>query len=501
MIKILSAEQTRQADNFTIDHEPILSIDLMERASLAFVSWFISKFSPVHSVHIVCGTGNNGGDGLAVARMLSEKTYRVHTYVVGDPQSGSEDFKVNFDRTGPVHLIKGTNDLPKAQQNDIIVDAIFGSGLSRPVTGVHQQAVEALNAAASVKIAIDIPSGLMADGPSKGAIFQADYTVSFQQPKLAFFFPENGRYVGDWNIVDIGLDKHFINQQVSSHFALSPPDVKRLLKARSKYDHKGTFGKALIAAGSYGKMGAAVLAARAAMRSGTGLLTLYTPVCGYQIIQTAVPEAMVITDAHERELSESPLLSGYDAVGIGPGIGKSALTLNSMGKLLKLAEVPLVIDADGLNLIAENRELLQILPQGSILTPHPAEFKRLVGHWHDDFERLEIQKAFSKEYGVIVLLKGAHSSVTVPSGEVYFNMTGNPGMATGGSGDVLTGMITALLAQGYTPEISCMAAVFVHGLAGDIAAEEKGQISLIASDIVEKIPEAFKKITDKTSEL
>ena len=493
MIKILSAEQIRQADQFTIRNEPIPSIALMERASLAFTNWFVTHFSPVHMVYVICGTGNNGGDGLAVARLLMERTYKVQVYVVGNIEAGSTDFTVNLNKLSRFSHVKDVGDLPKPGPEDVIIDALFGSGLSRPVAGLYQEIITHLNSLPSVKVAVDIPSGLFADQSSQGTIFTADHTVTFQQPKLAFFFPQNAPYVGEWYVLPIGLDQSFIEEQPTSHFALSRRYIQDKIKSRKKYDHKGTYGKALIMAGSYGKIGATVLAARAALRSGVGLLTVYTPACGYTIIQTAVPEAMVITDNQANELSDIPSFDNYDAIGIGPGIGKSRYTFESIKKTLEVAQLPLVIDADGLNLISENRELLQIVPEYSILTPHPTEFKRLAGDWKDDFERLGKQKAFSQEYNVILLVKGAHSTLTTPAGDVYFNVTGNPGMATAGSGDVLTGIITALLAQGYAPEDAGVIGMFIHGMAGDIACEEKGQTGLIASDIVANISTAFKK--------
>ncbi|TRX57803.1 NAD(P)H-hydrate dehydratase [Fulvivirga sp. M361] len=492
-MKILSAEQIRQADQFTIRNEPIPSIALMERASLAFTNWFVTHFSPIHVVHVICGTGNNGGDGLVVARLLLERTYKVQVYVVGNIEAGSKDFTTNLNKSSGFSHVKDVEDLPKPGPEDVIIDALFGSGLSRPVAGLYQEIITHLNLLPSIKVAVDIPSGLFADQSSQGTIFTADHTVSFQQPKLAFFFPQNAPYVGEWYTIPIGLDQSFIEEQPTSHFALSRSYIQDKIKSRKKYDHKGTYGKALIMAGSYGKVGAAVLAARAALRSGVGLLTVYTPACGYTIIQTAVPEAMVIADNQDNELSDIPSFDNYEAIGIGPGIGKSRYALESIKKTLEVAQLPLVIDADGLNLISENRELLQMVPEHSILTPHPTEFRRLAGDWKDDFERLGKQKAFSQEYNVILLVKGAHSTLTTPAGDVYFNVTGNPGMATAGSGDVLTGIITALLAQGYAPEDAGIIGMFIHGMAGDIACEERGQTGLIASDIVANISAAFKK--------
>ena len=495
MIKIFSVDQIRQADQFTIKNEPIPSIDLMERAAQAFASWFMSKFSPVHPVHILCGTGNNGGDGLAVGRMLLEKTYKVHLYVVGQPSKGSEDFKVNLERLAPkkITILQENGDLPQFAAHDIVIDAIFGSGLSRPAGGFYQKVIDHVNRQIATKASIDIPSGLFADQPSSGSIVKVSHTVSFQQPKLSFLLPQNARFVGDWHIVDIGLSPEFIDQQPVDHFVVSEPAVSEAIKERRKYDHKGVFGKGIILSGSYGKMGAAVLAARAAIRSGIGLLTLYIPACGYDVLQTAIPEAMVVVDPLEGTLSSAPDLDEFDAVGIGPGIGRSGAALKCLEAVLKAADRPVVVDADGLNLLSENRELLALLPAKSILTPHPTEFRRLVGKWDNDFDRLDIQKKFSKDFNVILVLKGAHTAISTPDGQVYFNSTGNPGMATAGSGDVLTGILTAMLAQGYTPTQAAVLGVYLHGLAGDIASQQHGQIAMIASDIVDHLPQAFQR--------
>lgn len=494
MIKVLTVEQIRQADQFTIQNEPIQSIDLMERAAHAFVAWFVAKFSPSHTVHIFCGTGNNGGDGLAVGRILMGKTYKVHFYGVGEISKGSEDFKTNLQRlTGnPVTWLDENAQLPIFKDHDIVIDALFGSGLSRPLRGLHQAVIDHINGQQAIKVAIDIPSGLFADHAPSGSILRADHTTSFQHPKLSFLLPEYSGFVGKWHVVDIGLSSQFIDEQPVDHFVITPSHVPGVLKEREKYDHKGIFGKGMIISGSYGKIGASVLGARAAMRSGIGLLTMYIPACGYEILQTAVPEAMVATDPLHDTLSTAPPLDQFDVVGIGPGMGKSAAALNCLKEVLQVVDRPLVVDADALNLLSENRELLELLPADSILTPHPTEFKRLVGPWHNDFERLDIQKRFSDDFNVIVALKGAHTSISVPGGKVYFNSSGNPGMATAGSGDVLTGMITAMLAQGYIPKAAAILGVYLHGLAGDLAAEQYGQTALVATGIIDHLPLAFK---------
>lgn len=498
MIKILTARQTKALDAFTIRHEPVSSIDLMERACQAFTSWFIERFTALHKVGIVCGTGNNGGDGLGIARLLSDWGYPVKVWIVRGAVPESEDFAENLRRLKEkkVEIFEIATELDQGQfaDRDILIDAIFGSGLSRSPEGIYAQAIQCINKSDAVRIAVDIPSGLMVDKPSDGPVVNARYTVSFQLPKLAFLLPQNHSYTGEWKLVDIGLSKEFIRTIDASHFYLTQKDVRRILKTRSTFDHKGDFGHALLIAGSYGKLGAAVLASRSALRSGLGLLTAHVPQCGYAVLQTAVPEAMVDVDAHEAYFTNHQELDQYTTIGIGPGLGRDQETVEAFASILKSFRSPVVIDADALNILSEHRELHAHVPAGSILTPHPKEFQRLVGGWHDDFERLEKQKKLAEQLQSVVIVKGAYSSIASPDGKVYFNSTGNPGMATGGTGDVLTGILTALLAQQYTAiEAACLG-VYVHGLAGDIAARQKGMVSMIASDVTEYLPDAFLKI-------
>jgi NAD(P)H-hydrate epimerase len=495
MLKILTTSQIKALDAYTIQQEPIVSIDLMERACSAFTAWFTAKISTDKTIGVVCGTGNNGGDGLGIARLLNEQGYDVKVWIVRGSMPESADFKINLERIRG--KITAFDIVSEADQNlfsdrSILIDAILGSGLTRPAEGIYAQAIRCMNKTNALRPAIDIPSGLMADNPSEGEIVEADHTISFQLPKLSFLFPQSSVYVGTWHIVDIGLDRNFIADAESNYSLLEQKDINALLKPRSKFDHKGNFGHALLIAGSYGKMGAAVLSARSALRSGAGLLTVHVPQCGYEIMQASVPEAMVSVDENEKMLSSLPGTKSFSAIGIGPGIGQDKKTVAAVTSLLEAAEIPLVIDADALNILGSNRELIHLLPKNTILTPHPKEFERLAGNWKTDFERLKKQIDFSVKTGTIVLLKGAHSSISTPEGKVYFNNTGNPGMATGGSGDVLTGVITGLLAQGYSGLDSALVGCWVHGLAGDGAAAHFGHISMTASDITAYLPDAFR---------
>lgn len=497
-MKILSTQQIREADAYTIANEPIASIDLMERTSKAFVNWFVDLFDANNEVWIFCGTGNNGGDGLAIARLLHEKKYNVKVFVVNPKSRWSEDFEINYQRfllLFKILSVKDPSDIQAVPKDVIAVDGLFGSGLSRRVDGLGVDVIEVINKSNCTTIAIDIPSGLFADeSTNEGAIIKADYTIAFQVPKLAFVMKEAGMNVGIWEVVNIGLDQSFIDQCDTEYFLITEELIKSFISPREKYGHKGNYGHALLVVGSYGKMGAAVLAGRAAMRSGLGLLTIHSPNCGLNILQSTVPEAMVSVDPTAFYFGEVPETSDYSAIGIGSGLDQKSKTVQAMTELLSQLTRTIVIDADAINIIAHHRELLSLIPVGSILTPHHREFERLVGKWNNDFERLSIQKEFSKKYQVILVFKGPHTAISTPEGQVYFNNTGNPGMATAGSGDVLTGLITGFLAQGYAPLEAAHLGVYIHGLSGNIAAQEKGVVSMIASDIVDMIPEAIQSL-------
>lgn len=494
-MKILSASQIKEADAFTIENEPVTSINLMERASISIVKWFTPKFENKRPIIIFCGTGNNGGDGLAIARLLIQKKYNVKVSIVGS-SDGSDDFQLNLERLLKISSVERINDkadLKTIPKESIIFDAIFGSGLSRPVEGLYAEVIKAINESEAHKIiAVDIASGLFADQPSTGnAIVKPDITLTFQTPKLAFLLPENESYIGDYEVLDINLSKEFLEDVETPYTFLTAPFIAGFFRERKKYAHKGDFGKALIVAGSKGKMGAAILCCRACLRTGVGLLTAHTPSNCWPIMQSVVHEAMVDIDEHEDYFSEAKNVENYDVIGIGPGLGKENTTVEGLKKLLKNYNKPIVFDADAINIIGKNPDLLKHVPQHSVFTPHPKEFERLVGSSKNNFERLEMQKKFSKDHQVYLLIKGAHTSVSTPEGKVYFNATGNTGMATGGSGDVLTGMITSLIAQKYNPLEATLIGVYIHGMAGDFAAEKLGKEAMLPSDIIENISKAY----------
>lgn len=499
-LKVLDAEQIRQTDQFTIKNEPILSIDLMERASEEFTRWFTDLFDPSIPIVIFCGTGNNGGDGLVICRLLCDAGYTVSLFCVGDQEAASRDFKINFDIIQnydiPQTIVEDASSFPTLGKDTVIIDAIFGSGLSRPITGLIADLINHLNAEpCEYRVAVDIASGLGCDRRFEdGVIMNASHTVSFQVPKLSLLLPQNEDQSGELIIRSIGLVEEYIQSLSSNYYFSTLPFVQSFVKHRSRFSHKGRAGKNLLVAGSHGKMGAAILTGRACLRSGAGLLTMHTPGCGQNVLQNSVPEAMVIVDDNETMISNMKSITDFDVIGIGPGIGTDKSTANALKQILDQYDRPMVIDADALNILSANKDWYSQIPKGSVLTPHPGEFKRLVGEWKDDYERLNKQIEFCAKHKVVILLKGANSSICNPDGLVVFNATGNPGMATGGSGDVLTGMITALVGQGYNGFEAALLGAYMHGLSGDLFVKKNAEESLIASDLLEYLPRAMRKI-------
>lgn len=512
-MKILNTDQIRALDAQTIKKEPISSIDLMERASQTFVDWFVDQFPKwKNQICIICGPGNNGGDGLAIARLLFEKDYLIMVLICEISDHFSDDFLINLERIKkleslPIEQLNLEDKHPSFETGTMIIDAIFGSGLNRSISGKLGEYITYLNEQNVLRIAVDVPSGLFSERHSNGVVFNANYTFSFEFPKLSFVFPENQNHVGEWFFQSINLDTQFIQEAKTTNYFIDNQSVKAILKNRKKYDHKGTFGHAVIVCGSYGKVGAAILAGKACLRSGAGLVTIHSPKCAYNILQISFPEAMVSIDDHEFCISNVAEISSYKSIGIGCGIGTDELTQKALNKLLdtinkqskKKKEINplLVLDADALNILSENKNWLKKLPKGSILTPHPKEFERLFGKFENDFQRNEHQRKIAQKFGIYLVLKGANTSIACPDGNCYFNSTGNPGMATGGSGDVLTGILTGFLAQGYSAFQACILGIYLHGLAGDIASESTQQEALLSSDIINHMGQAFKAIRKK----
>jgi ADP-dependent NAD(P)H-hydrate dehydratase / NAD(P)H-hydrate epimerase len=501
-MKIFSSKQVREIDSYTIAHEPISSTDLMERAAGQLYKWISERYGISEHFFVFAGPGNNGGDGLALARMLAVNGYNVDVYCIVISEKKTNDFELNLKRLENVtnvsiNYITDSKHLPVILPDTIIIDAIFGTGLTRQPDGLAREVIRLINRSDSAVISVDIPSGLFAEDNSINTldtIIESDFTLSFHFPKLAFMFPDTGRYAGEWFVLPIGLHSSAVINSYTPYNLTVNRDVVPLLADRKKFDHKGNFGHGLLIAGSAGKMGAAVLGAKAALRTGIGLVSCHIPSCGNLILQTSVPEAMVISDKSENHVSESGNTDSFNAIGVGPGMGTSPESQRAVAVLLKTCRKPLVIDADGLNILSLNKELLNLLPPGTILTPHQKEFERLSGIALNCYDRLMKQIEFSKIHNCIVILKGAHTSISTPDGEIFFNSTGNPGMATGGSGDVLTGILLSLIAQGYQPVNAAILGVYLHGLAGDIAASESCYESIIATDIINCIGKAFNKI-------
>lgn len=497
MKNIISAVQTRAADTFTIENEPISSIDLMERASRAFIEKFVAWFGPGSMIHVVCGVGNNGGDGFAIARLLVEKGYSVKTSLITYAEKLSEDCKINFDRLGQsnINVVKSIDEFEVS--GEVVIDAIFGSGLNRPVTGLACEVIQKINKASVYVVSVDIPSGLFADQINlEGEVVEADCTISFQRPKLTFLIPESGKFVGAWYAVDIGLDEAFLRGQQTHFYLVEGHDIAAILPERKKFQHKGNFGRVQVFSGSHGKIGAALLCSKAVLRSGAGLLTTHIPQSGYEIMQVGLPEAMVTVDEGINYIKSGNVLSNTDVVCIGPGIGTESTTARWLDNILENTALPMVLDADALNVIAQDPRLMNLIPPGSVLTPHMGEFHRLFGECESGLERIEKMRSVALERKLVILLKGAHSTIALPDGRVVFNSTGNAGMATAGSGDVLSGIITGLLAQRADSGDAAMAGVYLHGLAGDLAEKKVGKMSLMASDLLNELPEAINNVQE-----
>lgn len=513
-MKLLTATQIRQLDQATIQEQHTTSTELMERAATAVAEWLFRHFDPheARDILLLCGPGNNGGDGLALARLLHRAGYAVRVALL-PADKYSDDYQHNhhvLPHIIPVSELRA-DALPPLQPTTLVIDALFGTGLTRPLTGLAAAVVAHLNASAAPVVAIDLPSGLLADAPQPdGAapVVRARHTVSFGPPKLAFLLPQNAECVGEWHVEDIRLSPSFIEQTDTPwhftqfppppaswpHEAPTPPEIQ--LPKRAKFGYKNTFGHALLLAGSRGKIGAAVLASGGCLRGGVGLLTVRVPGGGYDIIQTTRPEAMCLPDPQPDFISELPDLKPYQAIGIGPGLGQDEASRAVLERLLREAQVPLVIDADALNILGEHRELLDLLPENTVLTPHLGEFARLTEQTKDDYHRLDLLRAFAQRHRCIVVLKGAYTATAAPDGQVYFNGTGNPGMGTGGSGDVLTGLLLALRAdQRLPPLLAARLAVLAHGHAGDLAAAATGEAGLIAGDLVAHIGPALRALS------
>ena len=476
-MKILSTVQIYQADKATIQNKPISSIDLMEFAANQCFKR-ICKISKSKSkiIHVFCGIGNNGGDGLVIARKLIEAKYLVNTYIVNFSDKRSNDFQENYRRLTQLYVtpieLSEVSSFPIITEDEIVIDAIFGIGLKRAPAGFVKEIIQKINNCNCLVIS---------------------NVFTFQNPKLAFFLPENKKFIKSWEVIDIDLDQQFINKLNTDFKTIDRDQIKTIYIPREKFSHKGTYGHSLIIGGSYGKIGAVVLASRAALKIGSGLVTAYIPKCGYQVVQTNNPEVMVEVD-DENYIQYFNFKTNANAIGIGVGLGTHSKTKDGFAKFLKSNRIPLVIDADALNILALHKELWSFIPENSVLTPHPKEFERLVGKWDNDYEKLELLKGLSLKIHSVVVLKGAYTAIAYQN-NIYFNTTGNPALATAGSGDVLTGLITGFLAQNYSAFHASILGVYLHGKSADIAIESKETMeTFIASSGIEYLNEAIRSI-------
>lgn len=504
-MKIFTTAQIHELDKYTIEHEPIASLDLMERAARALTQVVVQEWTVATPIVIFAGPGNNGGDALAMARMLSEQNYQVSVYLFNISGHLSADCAANKQRLLDTKLAKNfvevstEFDPPVLDSNTLVIDGLFGSGLNKPLAGGFASLVKYINASPSKVVSIDVPSGLMTEDNAynvRANIIRANMTLTLQNPKLSFLFPENQQFVGQLRVLDIKLSKEGIEKIEASFTMIEKSDVRERLLTRSPFAHKGQMGTALMIAGCYGMAGAAVLATKACLRAGVGKVVVNSPRRNIPILQTAIPEAVVRSGSEETIFAETIDTDDYQAMGIGPGLGQSEQTAIALIAQLRRTQCPIVADADAINILANHRAWLQQLPKEIILTPHPKELDRLEGHSADTYERITKACNLAERLKGYVILKGHHTAICCPDGHVMFNTTGNAGMATAGSGDVLTGILTGLLARGYKPQDACIVGVYLHGLAGDLAAKEIGEESLIAGDIIQYISKAFKRLKD-----
>ena len=504
-MKIFTSAQIHELDHYTIEHEPIQSIALMERAATTLARSIASMWGSDVPVVVFAGPGNNGGDALAVARLLAEQGYQVSAYLFNISGRLSPDCLINKRRVQECKNVKTFVEVtqefepPQLEQGTLVVDGLFGSGLNKPLSGGFASLVKYVNASQAEVVSIDMPSGLMSEDNTYNVsanTIQATVTLTLQQPKLSFLFPENQKFIGKLRTLDIRLSQEGMRLIDANYTIVEEQDVRALLKPRDPFAHKGQMGHALLVAGSYGMAGAAILAAKACMRAGAGKVTVHTPRKNCQILQVAVPEAVLQLDHEETIITESVDTESFQALGIGPGLGQNESTAIALIAQLRRATCPIVADADAINILASHRAWKQQLPKGIILTPHAKELDRLEGPSVDSFERLTKARLLAERLQGYVIVKGRYTAICMPDGHIRFNATGNAGMATAGSGDVLTGLITALLARGYRPQDACIVGVYLHGLAGDLAVRDLDEESLTASDIIRYLPRAFKRFKD-----
>lgn len=498
MQPLLTAAQIRETDAYTIAHEPVPSIALMERASAAFVRAFIEEYPDKgKSISVYCGTGNNGGDGLAIARLLKAEHYRqIQVIVCRFSDRSSNDFETNLKKLKKTNiditvLNKGA-DLPK-ENSDLIIDALLGSGLNKPLEGDYAKLVEYLNGLKKNVVAVDVPTGLYTEGEAsaEALVLKAKLVITFQQAKLSFLLPASAAHMECFKCVDIGLDKAFIQTLNSPYQMVDEDSVRDMLHLRKPFDHKGTYGHALIIAGQPQTMGAALLCSSACLHTGAGLTTACIPESGLTALNTSMPEVMALIRTGDEKITWTK----YNAIAIGPGLGTDTASFKLLKQTIELDQ-PMTIDADALNMIAENR-IYERIPQGSIITPHVKEFDRIFGDHETWWQRIETIRKKAGQLKIYILLKNRYTIIGTPEGKIYFNPTGNPAMASGGMGDVLTGVIVSLLAQKYTPEEACIIGAYVHGKAGDDLALPDKLNAVTAGQVAKHIPVVMAKLFEQ----
>ncbi|MDO5570611.1 MAG: NAD(P)H-hydrate dehydratase [Bacteroidales bacterium] len=501
-MKLFFSNNIKEIDSLTVEEENISLYDLMERASGAVADEVMARWSQKTPVVVFAGPGNNGGDALAVARIMAEAGYSVQAYLFNPKGKLTPDclknkaFVERMENVEFSEIVKEFNP-PVLDEDTLVIDGLFGSGLNQPIVGGFASVIQYINESHSKVVSIDMPSGYFCEDNTNNNfrnIIRANLTLTFQFPKFSFMFSESEKYTGEVVVLDINLSRNAINKISTSLYLTERFDAAKIIKPRSRFAHKGKFGHALIVAGSYGKIGACVLASKGCLHSGVGLLTVHSAGCANNIIQTSVPEAMFDADKQEKIVSEINNINTYNSIGFGPGLGTDSNTEWALENAFKQINRPCVVDADAINIIAKNNHLLSLLPSYSILTPHPKEFERLFGACENSFQRLNKAIEVAINFKFIIILKGAFTAVVLPNGEVHFNSSGNPGMATGGSGDTLTGIITALLSQNYTPAEAAILGTYVHGMAADIALTRSSEESLSAGDIIDNLGHAFRQL-------
>ena len=498
-MKIFTGTQIRELDTYTIEHEPIRSIDLMERAAKAVTRVIAERWDTRMNVVVFAGPGNNGGDALAVARMLGEQGYTVSVYLFNIHNNLSDECSINKKRLGDGHRVKNFTEVtldfdpPKLDADTLVIDGLFGSGLNKPLAGGFASLAKYINQSPSKVVSIDIPSGLMTEDNTynvRANIIKADLTLTFGNLKLAMLLADNQPYLGEVRVLDIRLSQEFIARTDAQFTLIEEQDIRPRLRPRGEFAHKGQMGHALIVAGSYGMTGAAILATKACLRSGVGKVTVRTPKRNYSIMQIAVPEAVLQIDHEDTHFSEPIDAQPYDAIGIGPGIGTQEHTAIALIAQIRRSQCPIVLDADALNILARHPEWTKDVPDGTVITPHGGEWQRL--------------KEAGADLSRFIIVKKGHPTHILPPGgdesEAYVCPWGNNGMATAGSGDVLTGIIVSLMAQGYSPWEAALLGVSLHALAGDAARDALGEHSVTASALVNFLPAAFKTIRNTASQ-